>query len=140
LGHPSKFQRLSRLRFVTAAMSLNGGEPNFARCSAVSWTGTLYIHFPGFLPRNGILPRVKFTLRPSLAFSYIGNATAHHWSSEPQRTFAASYKEWNYRNFAEDATYIRLGGHHVGHPTNSILFSSPNLSGHALDVYSTSTQ
>jgi len=25
------------------------------------------------------------------------------------------FKEWNYGTFAEGATYIRLGGHHVGH-------------------------
>ena len=29
--------------------------------------------------------------------------------------FAAWYKEWRYRTFAEGATYIRLGGHHIGH-------------------------
>jgi len=28
--------------------------------------------------------------------------------------FVAWYKEWNYGTFAEGATYIRLGGHHVG--------------------------
>jgi len=35
------------------------------------------------LPPNGILPGVKFTLRPSLAFSYklIGIVTARHLSS-----------------------------------------------------------
>jgi len=27
----------------------------------------------------------------------------------------AWYKEWNYETFAEGATYIQLGGHHVGH-------------------------
>jgi len=36
LGYPSKFQRVSRLGFVTAATSLNGSQPNFARCLAVS--------------------------------------------------------------------------------------------------------
>ena len=65
LGHPSKFQRVSRFGFVTAATSLNGSQPNFARCLAVSWTGTLYIHYLGFLPRNGIWPGATFTLRPS---------------------------------------------------------------------------
>jgi len=30
------------------------------------------------LPSNGILPSAKFTLRPSLAFSYIGSVTARH--------------------------------------------------------------
>jgi len=44
LGHPCKFQRVSRLAFVTAATSLTGGQPNFARCMAVFWPGTLYIH------------------------------------------------------------------------------------------------
>ena len=29
--------------------------------------------------------------------------------------FAARHKEWNYGTFAEGATFIRLGGHHVGH-------------------------
>ena len=39
-GHPSKFQRVSRLGFVTAATSFTGGEPNLARCLAVSWADT----------------------------------------------------------------------------------------------------
>jgi len=41
LRHPSKLQRVSRLGFVTAPTSLNGGEPNFVRFLAVSWAGTL---------------------------------------------------------------------------------------------------
>ena len=45
MGHPSKFQRGSRLAFFTAATSLTGGQPNFARSLAVSWAATLYIHF-----------------------------------------------------------------------------------------------
>ena len=45
LGHPSKFQRVSRLGFVTAATSLTGGQPNLARRLAVSCAGTLLIHF-----------------------------------------------------------------------------------------------
>jgi len=122
LWHPSEFQRLSSLGFVTAATSLTGGQPNFARCLAVSWAGTWYIHFRGLLPPGGILPGVKFTLRPSLAFSYIGSVTARHSSSGREPIFAAWYKEWNYRTFAEGASHIRLGSHHVGHrPTIHIL-------------------
>jgi len=45
LGHPSKFQRVSRLCFVTAPTSLNGGQPNFAACLAIRWAATLYVHF-----------------------------------------------------------------------------------------------
>jgi len=47
--------------------------------------------------------------------SYIGSVTARHSSSGRQPNFAAWYKEWNYGTFAEGATYIWLGGHHVGH-------------------------
>jgi len=74
-----------------------------------------YIHFPGLLTHDGILPSAKFTLHPSLAFSYNGSITAWHSSSGHQPNFAAWYKEWNYGTFAEGATYIRLGGHLDGH-------------------------
>jgi len=67
------------------------------------------------LPPNGILPAAKFTLRLSLAFSCIISVTARHSSSGRQLKFVAWYKKWNYGTFAECATYIRLGGHHVGH-------------------------
>ena len=117
LGHFNKFQLISRLGFVTAPTSLTGGQQNFARCLAVSWAGTLYIHFGA---PNGILPGAKFTLRPSLAFSYIGSVTARHSSNGRQPKFVSWYKEWNYRIFTAGATCIRLGGHHVGHrPTYS---------------------
>jgi len=50
LGHPSKFQRVSRHGFVTEPTSLNGGQPTFARCLAVFWAGTLYVHIWGCCP------------------------------------------------------------------------------------------
>jgi len=90
LGHPSYFQRLLRLGFVTAATSLNESQPNFARCLAVSWAGRLFIHFRGLLLRNRILPGAKFTLCPlSLALSYIGSVAARHSSSGREPYFAA---------------------------------------------------
>jgi len=113
LGHPSKFQRVSHLGFVTAATALNGSQPNFARCLAVSCPGT-HLHFRGFLLPGGILPHAKFTLRQNLAFSYIDSVTARHCSSGGQPKFAAWYKEWSYGTFAEGVTDL-LGGHHVGH-------------------------
>jgi len=61
------------------------------------------------------LAGANFTLHPSLAFSCTGNVTARHSSSGRQPNFAALYKEWNYGTFADGDTYIRLGGHHVGH-------------------------
>ena len=90
-------------------------QPNLAQCLTISWAGTLYIHLRGLFPSDGILPGAKFTLCPSLAFSYIGSVTALHSSTGCQPKFAACYKEWNYATFAEDATYIRQGGHHIGH-------------------------
>jgi len=110
LGHPSKFQLVSCLSFVTAPTSLNGCQQNFAGCLAVFWAGTLYIHFWGLLPLKEF-PAGKFTLHPSLAFCYIGSVTAWHSSSGRQPNFVAWYKEWNYGTFTEGATYIRLGGH-----------------------------
>jgi len=52
------------------------------------------------LPPNGILPGAKFTLRPSLAFSYFGSVSARHSSSGRQPSFATWYKEWNCGTFA----------------------------------------
>jgi len=62
--HPSKFQQVSRLGFVTAPTSFSGGQPNFAQCLTISWADTLlyiyiYIHFWWLLPPNGILPGAK---------------------------------------------------------------------------------
>jgi len=48
---------------------------------------TIYT-FSGLLPPDGILPLAKFTLHPSLAFSYSGNVNARHSSSGHQRNFA----------------------------------------------------
>jgi len=95
LGHPSKFQRVSRLGFVTALTSLNGGQPNLARCSAVSCTGILYVHFGG----GGFL-------------------YWHHYCTALEQQASAKLcvvvHGMELRYFAEGATYIRLGSHHVG--------------------------
>jgi len=40
-GGVSKFQRVSRLAFVTASTLFTGGQPNFARCLTVSCAATL---------------------------------------------------------------------------------------------------
>jgi len=105
LGHPSKFQQDSRIGCAAAATSLTGGQPNFARCLAISWAGTLCVHFSGFLPCSGILPGAKFTLRPKLPPPYFDSVTAHHSSSGVSKTL---------RRWTEGASYIRQGGHHIG--------------------------
>jgi len=58
------------------------------------YTIHVYTFLEAFSP-DGSLPGAKFTLRPSLAFSYIGSVTARHSSSGRQPDFAAWYKEWN---------------------------------------------
>jgi len=109
LGHTSKIQRVSCLGFVTAAtnqnldprmpnstlLSLNGSQPNFARCLIVSCAGALYIHFWGSCAVTEFLPGAKFSLRPSLALSYIGSVTARHSSTGRQPNFAA-LSRWRY--------------------------------------------
>jgi len=67
------------------------------------------------LPPDGILSGAKLTLRPSLAFAYIGSITALHSSSGRLPNFAAWYAEWNYGTFVDGATYIWLGGHYDGY-------------------------
>ena len=44
-GAPQQIQRVLRLGFVIAPTSLNGGQPNFAPCLAISCAGILYINF-----------------------------------------------------------------------------------------------
>ena len=83
-GTPANFNR-----FGVLVSLFNGGQSNFGRRLTVSWAGTLYIHFWRLLPRNGILPGAKFTLRPSLALCYIGSVTARHSRSGHQTKFAA---------------------------------------------------
>jgi len=43
--HPSKFQWVSRLGFITAATSLNEDQPNLAGCLAISWAQGWYTIF-----------------------------------------------------------------------------------------------
>ena len=43
------------------------------------------------MPPDGILPGAKGTLRPRLAFSYIGSVTTRYSSSGRQPNFAAYY-------------------------------------------------
>jgi len=111
LGRPRKFQRVSRVGFVTAPTSLNWRQPNFAICLALPCAVYTLL---GLLPPDGILPAVKFTASKSSVLLY-WRVTARHSSSGRQPKFAAWYKKWNYGTFADGTTYIRQGGHHIGY-------------------------
>jgi len=137
LGHPSKFQWVSRLGFVKAkfhyAIWFEAGrrqvrswlatslkpvcdqfrtsfEPasimefGFYCTNVAQWRSpklcTMFgrllgwytiCTFLGALAPNRILPGAKFTLRPSLAFFYIGSVTVWHSSSGRQQHFASWY-------------------------------------------------
>jgi len=62
------------------------------------------------LAPNGILSGAKFTLRPSLAFSYIGSVNAQHSSSGRQPNYAACDKEGNYGTFAPRLRHLYSAG------------------------------
>ena len=113
LGHPSKFQRVSRLGFVTAPTSLYGGQPNFARCLAVSWAGTLYrpIYFRGFLPLTEFC-RVQNSICVVLR-SFILSALLH---GSRAVDVSQTLRRWDTElSLLVCSTYIRQGGQHVGH-------------------------
>jgi len=88
LGHPSKFQRVSRLGFVTAPTSLNGDQPKLCTMFGRLLACNVYT-FWWFLSLSGIFPGSKFTLRPNLAFFYISSITARHSSRWRQPSFVA---------------------------------------------------
>jgi len=80
LGTPANFNGFAAwLRYCSE--SLNGSQPNFAQCLALTWAGRLYIHFRRLLLHNWILPDAKLTLRPpSLALSY----SQRYWTAVEQ--------------------------------------------------------
>ena len=78
------------------------------QCLAISWAGTLHRHFRGFLPRYGILPGAKFTSHPPMSCALIFLVVLLHstWAVGANQTL---------RRWAQGATYIWQGDHHVGH-------------------------
>ena len=83
----------------------------------------------GVLPPNRILPGAKFTLRPSLAFSYIGSVTARHSqlvSSKLRHGTRNGIMELLSSSFStEGATYIPRAAITLGigpHPSWFLLF------------------
>jgi len=84
-----------------------------ARCLAVSWAGTLYIHFSGALApwQNFTTCKIHFASKSCIFLHWQHYCTALQQRGQPN--IAAWYKEWNYGTFVEGATYIWLGNHYV---------------------------
>ena len=115
LGHASKFQSVSRLRFVTAATSLSGGQPNFARCVAVSWASTLYIRSLGSCPLTEFC-QLQNSLCVQVLRSSILAALMHGTGAAGvNQALWCGTSNGITELFAESATYTRQGGHHIGH-------------------------
>jgi len=110
LEHPSKFQLVSRVGFVTEPTSLNGGQPNFARCLAVSWASTLYIIY---IFGGSYTLREFYQVQNSLCVQVLRSPIlAALGLLRGTRVVCVSQ---SVRRSAEGATYIRQGGHHVLH-------------------------
>ena len=83
-GTPANFNGFRVLAsLLQRRHSLEANQTTFGRFLAGTVYNTYILggSFPG-----GISPHAKFTLRPSLAFSYIGSATARHSSSGVSQT------------------------------------------------------
>ena len=126
MGHPSKFQRVLRLGFVPAAASLTGGQPNFARCLAVSWAGTLYIYtFGGSCPLTKFCPvqnspYVQVLRSPILAALMHGTPAASV-SQTLRRGTRNGITELSQR-VPPMVIYIPQGGHHIEHRLTFLIF------------------
>jgi len=124
LGHPSKFQWVSRFGFVTAPTQWRSTKLCTMFGCLLSWY-IIYIHFSGLLPPDRIFPGAKFTLHPSLALSYrpIGSIT---WAVGVSRTLRHgtrnAIKELSQRVppvFSRAAITLGIGPH-----SSSVLFLS----------------
>ena len=121
-GTPANFNGFTRFGIVTAATSPNGSQPNFARCLAVPWAGTLNIHFSifrGLLPPGEIFPGAVFTLHPSLAFSCIGSGyctALKQWASPTVCGVVQGMKLWNF-----------CRGHHLYSPGRPSCWASTHI-------------
>ena len=61
------------------------------------------------MPRNGILPGAKFTLRPSIVLSYIGSVTVRHSSSGRQPNYGGEQRAPPI--FGRSAIILGIGPH-----------------------------
>jgi len=96
-----------RVMQLTAAISLSGSQPHFARCLSVSWAGTLNIHFAGSCPIMELCQVQNSLCIVQVLRTHILVALLHGtWAVGTSQTF------WRW---AQGATYIWQGNHHAGH-------------------------
>jgi len=140
-GHLIKFQRLLLVGFVTAATSLNKGQPNFARCLDVFCAGTLYTFSGALAPWwNFSTCKIHFTSKSCVLLYW-----QHYCTALLQRVSAIlcgmvqGMELWNFRRRHHLYSAGRPSRWASAHISSSFFFSSPILSGQRLNVYHTST-
>ena len=85
-GTPANFNGFRVLTSFTAATSFTGGQPNFARCLAVSCAATQYVSL--YIFGGGFCPLTEFCQVEDLrSTSYIGSVISRH-STVQQRASA----------------------------------------------------
>jgi len=115
LGHPSKFQRVSRLDVVSAATLFTGGQANFARClPSPGLLRYIYTFSGAFAPWwNFARCKVHFASKCCVLLCWHRYCTAHQQQASAKLCgLVLGMEEWNYRTstFTEGATCIRLDG------------------------------
>ena len=83
-GTPANFNRFRILALLLYQhRSMEGVQPNFARCLAVSWAGILYIHFGGSCPQwNFARYKIHFASKSCLLLYWQRYWTAlEQWAS-----------------------------------------------------------
>jgi len=116
---PANFNRF----LVLASLLQRRRSPEANQTLRDLWSSPELVHYVyilgAFAPpplRNFATCKIHFAPKSSvLLYWHFGSVTAWHSSSGPQPNFAVWYKEWNYGTFSDGATYIRPGGHQVGH-------------------------
>jgi len=149
LGHPSKFQRVSRFGFVTAATSLNRSQPNFARCFGrlLGWY-TIYTFSGALAPwRNFAMCKIHFTSSKSCVLVYWQRyCTALQQPASPIDLPFGLWLEWaegcaNSIVFARWRQCALVGGHVIvgcrialNHPSTAAMRLMPNYFDHLLSL------
>ena len=111
LGHASKFQQVSCFGFITALLRRCSTEST-KLCTMFGRLLGWYIIYTFSCPLTEFC-HVQNSPHVQLLRSPIGSVT----TALQQRASAklCGKVQWNYGTSAHGATYIRLGGHHVGH-------------------------
>ena len=111
-GHPSKFERVSRVSSLLQRRHLS--EANLTLHDV--WQSLIYTFFAGSCPLTEFC-QVKDSLYVQVLRSPVLAALLHGTPAAggTKPNYAAWYTEWNFVTFAEGANYIWLGGHHVRH-------------------------